>query len=291
MAKTVRITEPTWRKIDRLLKDEQASRTVLPLTGAGTNIIRVRNNTADIINRFGALGVSGSVIEMAPENSSHHIIVDGYTPSAIDHANGKFVICAEPIQSGRIGRAYAAGVTAAIVNVVDESHTYADIDDGQYCLKSAESGTCAILWKESGTGQLLAIVRFGGAGSVGTSIRKAYCLTAGGVGNTINCTLDLDASEAAAWASHIIYSEGDQVAHNNKIWQSLIDDNQGNEPGVDDGWVNIQVVVFCSVIGEAGLADCFPTLSAGTMMPVWYDNRDGKWRSLWWFQGHEQCPE
>lgn len=125
----------------------------------------------------------------------------------------------------------------------------------------------------------------------GTSIRKAYCLTAGGVGNTINCTLDLDASEAAAWASHIIYSEGDQVAHNNKIWQSLIDDNQGNEPGVDDGWVNIQVVVFCSVIGEAGLADCFPTLSAGTMMPVWYDNRDGKWRSLWWFQAHEPCPE
>jgi len=173
MAKTVRITEPTWRKIDRLLKDEQASRTVLPLTGAGTNIIRVRNNTADIINRFGALGVSGSVIEMAPENPSHHIIVDGYTPSAIDHANGKFVICAEPIQSGKIGRAYAAGITAAIVNVVDESHTYADIDDGQYCLKSAESGTCAILWKESGTGQLLAIVRFGGVG--GTATSEAMC--------------------------------------------------------------------------------------------------------------------
>jgi hypothetical protein len=247
MAKTVRITEPTWRKIDRLLKDEQASRTVLPLTGAGTNIIRVRNNTADIINRFGALGVSGSVIEMAVENPSHNIIVDGYTPSAIDHANGKFVICAEPIQSGRIGRAYAAGVTAAIVNVVDESHTYADIDDGQYCLKSAESGTCAILWKESGTGQLLAIVRFGGAGSVGTSIRKAYCLTAGGVGNTINCTLDHITGEV--------------------------------------------VVVFCSIIGAVNLVDCFPTLSVGTMMPVWYDNRDYKWRSLWWFQAHEPCPE
>lgn len=247
MAKTVRITEPTWRKIDRLLKDEQASRTVLPLTGAGTNIIRVRNNTADIINRFGALGVSGSVIEMAPENPSHHIIVDGYTPSAIDHANGKFVICAEPIQSGKIGRAYAAGITAAIVNVVDESHTYADIDDGQYCLKSAESGTCAILWKESGTGQLLAIVRFGGAGSVGTNIRKAYCLTDAGSGNIITCALDT-------------YGSG------------------------------IEVPVFCELIGASALADCFPTLSVNTMMPVWYDHRDFRWRSLWWFQGHEQCP-
>jgi hypothetical protein len=48
-----------------------------------------------------------------------------------------------------------------------------------------------------------------------------------------------------------------------------------------------EVTVTCTLIQASNLSSCFPTLADGTMMPVW---RDGDtWRSLWWFQGNEEC--
>lgn len=129
-----------------------------------------------------------------------------------------------------------------------------------------------------------------GLGAGGAGIHKAYCLTDAGSGSTIKCSLDADASGADDWDSLTSYDSGAHAAHNGIIWQSTIDDNQGNEPGVDEGWVPAEVTVHCELIGASGLSDCFPTLTAGTMMPVWFDRRDALYRSLWWFQGHEACP-
>lgn len=51
-----------------------------------------------------------------------------------------------------------------------------------------------------------------------------------------------------------------------------------------------EITVTCTLIGTTNLNECFPTLSDGTMMPVWYDNAGEVWRSLWWFQKKEACP-
>ncbi len=81
---------------------------------------------------------------------------------------GRFVILAEPLADGEIGRAFAHGVCPVKINVEDESHTFADIEDAQtHYLKSGTSGAAQILWAESGTGEVWAIVRLG-VPSVGT---------------------------------------------------------------------------------------------------------------------------
>jgi len=86
----------------------------------------------------------------------------------------------------------------------------------------------------------------------GSQIRNAYCKTDAGSGDTIDCYLD--------------------------------------EDGLNDAETN-EVTVTCTLIEATDLEDCFPTLSDGTMMPVWKDTsgETAVWRSLWWFQGYEEC--
>jgi hypothetical protein len=81
-------------------------------------------------------------------------------PSWPDDA-GRFVILAEPLAAGEIGRAWASGVCQAWIDVTDEGHRFADIDDGSSVLVSRGTGAASILWKESGTGTKWAIVRLG----------------------------------------------------------------------------------------------------------------------------------
>jgi len=48
-----------------------------------------------------------------------------------------------------------------------------------------------------------------------------------------------------------------------------------------------EITVTCTLINATNLSGCFPTLADGTRMPVWKDG--DTWRSLWWFQGNEEC--
>jgi len=86
----------------------------------------------------------------------------------------------------------------------------------------------------------------------GRQIRNAYCKTDAGSGSTIVCYLDMD--------------------------------------GLNDAETN-EVTVTCTLIEATDLDACFPTLKDGTMMPVWKDTsgETAVWRSLWWFQGYEEC--
>jgi hypothetical protein len=80
----------------------------------------------------------------------------------IDAHEGRFVVLAEPLAVGAIGRAYIAGVCPVQVNVTDEAHGYASIADGDTTqLASATSGPAQILWKAAGTGSRWAVVRLG----------------------------------------------------------------------------------------------------------------------------------
>ncbi len=89
-------------------------------------------------------------------------------------------------------------------------------------------------------------------GGGGRPIRKAFCSENAGSGNTIAAYLDIDELNEA-------------------------EDND--------------ITVTCTLIGSSNLNECFPTLSTGVMMSVWWDAADELWRSLWWFQAHEECPE
>ncbi len=72
------------------------------------------------------------------------------------------VVTLEPIQGGSLGRAVLAGHVVATVDVSDEEHTRAvPIDGDSDKFNSASGGGYPIVFKESGTGEVKAVVDLG----------------------------------------------------------------------------------------------------------------------------------
>jgi len=129
------------------------------------SIVLVRNDSGGDLNRLAVLGIDSPVIDPADNEDEfkNRVALVGVTPDENTH-EGKFVVLAEPIASGKIGRAYAAGVCPVKVDVPDEDHEYpfAEIADGVAdSLKATHYGSAAILWREGGTGVQWAVVRLG----------------------------------------------------------------------------------------------------------------------------------
>ena len=75
--------------------------------------------------------------------------------------DGKFAILWEPLKVGTLGLAWIFGVCQAQINVTNASHGYADIANTDATkLTSNVAGGAQILWKESGTGTVWAVIRF-----------------------------------------------------------------------------------------------------------------------------------
>lgn len=128
------------------------------------NVILIENKSEQAVDRFGILGLGDPLFTPEPRLDSflNQIAFVGELPAADDHA-GKFAITLEPIRKDAIGRAYISGVCPCLIDVVTEGDPYADIiDDDVDKLQSSDSGNADILWVESGTGTLWAIIRFGG---------------------------------------------------------------------------------------------------------------------------------
>ena len=144
-------------------------------------LVQVKNVSGSDCPHFGVLGISGVVFDpvAAPDAFKDSVVFSGTTPSALSHAGGRFVICAEPIANGSIGAAWAGGICQVQIEVSNADHAYADVSNGLMTkLASVESGPCTILWKQSGTGTKWAIVRFGGGGggTGGPHRRRPHCL-------------------------------------------------------------------------------------------------------------------
>jgi hypothetical protein len=130
------------------------------------SIVLVRNDSGSNQNRLAVLGIDAPIIDPATNDNEfkNRVALSCVTP-AVDTHEGKFVILAEPIAAGKIGRAYAAGVCPVQIIVLDEdaeAYQFADIFDGYTTgLFADPNGSASILWKEEGTGLKWAIVRFG----------------------------------------------------------------------------------------------------------------------------------
>lgn len=112
-------------------------------------IALVRNDSGTDKNRGDVLGIGDPVFDPGDSEPAflRRIAVAGVVPS--DHA-ARFLVLAEPIASGKVGRAWIAGACPALIEVDDESDDLADVVDG--ALKSGPKGSAKILWKEAGTG-------------------------------------------------------------------------------------------------------------------------------------------
>jgi hypothetical protein len=124
--------------------------------------ILVRNDSGEDLDRFGILGGDAPVILPADnlDEFKNRVVLSGVTPTA-DHA-GRFAVLQEPLADGAIGRACVCGVSPVQVDVIDENHGFAEVEEGETgSLQSAESGSATLLYKESGTGLKWAVVQLG----------------------------------------------------------------------------------------------------------------------------------
>lgn len=152
------------------------------------------NDSGGDQDQFAILGIDEPIITPTEEEDEFksRITISGVTPEdgsggsgSSDHT-GRFVVLQEPILDGEIGRCIASGETICKINVVNEDHLFADVEDSESgYLKSSETGTARILWKESGTGEKWAYIRLGdSAGGVGGGT-YAYKTTAAPSGGEV----------------------------------------------------------------------------------------------------------
>jgi hypothetical protein len=216
--------------------NRKQSSSASPLTGAIMgNFVRVRNDSSSDCVRFAVLGIAGTVFDPTAATSQfkNSVVLSCNVPTVSDHAQGKFVICSEPIGKGKIGLAWASGTCQVQINVNDANHLFATVKDNDAAmLDSAASGPISILWKQAGTGTRWAIVRFGASGggtsaasiSWGTIIEApvyadpASFSLSGGRGyytiRPVGTTYD-------AWSSTANYLKDDVRLYNNLLYKSL----------------------------------------------------------------------
>ena len=171
----VKISVPTWKKIERVLKevDRLGFANAQGYRG-GPETVLMRNDSTVLCERFHVLQISGVVV--TPDDSLQDFqerpVFTGAVPSTDPEANGRLVICAAPIAPGEIGPVWVDGIVMTRIDVTDESHGYATAKpDDSTQLASGQQGL-SILYKQSGTGQKWGIVRYDGSG--GSSFRIAY---------------------------------------------------------------------------------------------------------------------
>ncbi|MHC4083452.1 MAG: hypothetical protein ACYSU2_19240 [Planctomycetota bacterium] len=137
------------------------------LPGAQEHLILVRNESGADLPRFGILGIDRPIIEPGAEGNTDEFkrraALIGAAITTTDEFVGRFVVAREPIASGKIGWSVIRGVTPATVNVIDEDHSHADTYPDEQVLRSGFTGAARILWKEPGTGELLALIEMGPA--------------------------------------------------------------------------------------------------------------------------------
>lgn len=112
-----------------------------------TDVIKVKNTSGADRSRGHVVGFDGSVLdECTPEN------IWLISNQAI--AGENFGVLRYPVEQDEITECQISGVCIAKINIIDISHTHANAPAiGGYVLQSASSGSVAILYKPSLTGE------------------------------------------------------------------------------------------------------------------------------------------
>ena len=174
---TFRFGAQTYNELGRLIEKDRSQNLSMQANGArgNTDGVLVKNISGTDVGRFGVLGIAGILFD--PQTALpafvSRTVFTGEMP-AEEHQTGQFLICAEPIRHGAIGRAWADGIVTVRIDVQNPEHMYATAKpDDVTQLVSVDQGLCTILYKGAGTGPKWAVIRIGGGGS-GGSDRWAY---------------------------------------------------------------------------------------------------------------------
>lgn len=166
------------------------------------NRVLVRNDTGSTRNRFDVLGINGVVVSPTDNEESflRQVIFKGVSPTDFNH-QAKFIVLAEPLANGKIGRAYAAPAicTVKVAATADETGlSHADINNGvMTSLKARQDGSSRILWRATGTGEQWAVVQIG-ARRTEARVRYGTATADWSSGDTITLTPCVSATSSTA---------------------------------------------------------------------------------------------
>ncbi|MBI1373363.1 MAG: hypothetical protein GC159_11585 [Phycisphaera sp.] len=126
------------------------------------DIIPVRNDTGEDLDRFSAVGIAAPIIgpDVNADEFKNRATAIGVKPIVPDH-RGRFAVYLEPVKDGKIAPACVSGVIPCQINVEEETHLRADIEHDETILLTGHHGGAEILWKESGKGVKWALVKVG----------------------------------------------------------------------------------------------------------------------------------
>jgi len=141
-------------------------------------IVLVKNESGAARERFDVLGLGDPVIlpdagDTAEQQFKNAVAFRGEMPDETLH-KGKFVILAEPLATGAIGRAYLSGVTAVRLRLEDSAQKVEAaeiIDADATALQPSPAGSAAVLWHQEQSGDVWAIVRLGNAAPAGVWVQ------------------------------------------------------------------------------------------------------------------------
>lgn len=125
-----------------------------------SGVVIVRNQSGSALDQFAVVEL-GSVIIGPSDNEQEFRSRTTFDVTTPAEEPGPMAILQEPIAAGGTGRAMVFGVTPVRVDVTDEEHEYAEVTPSEPgYLTSAETGAARVLYKESGTGEVWAVVYF-----------------------------------------------------------------------------------------------------------------------------------
>jgi hypothetical protein len=124
-----------------------------------SGVVLVRNGTDQDLAQFTVVSLGDLVIK--PEDNEQEFRNNlPIFELIMDEISNPFGILQRPIKKNHCGLAMISGITPVKINVESEEHEFAELDEDG--LKSSDSGSIRILWKESGTdGNKWAVILLG----------------------------------------------------------------------------------------------------------------------------------
>ena len=136
-----------------------------------SGVVLVRNSTDDDLVQFEVISLGDLII--TPEDNEQEFRSNLPVFELIkDELSNPFGILQKPLKKDEVGSAMLSGVTPVKLNLLSETHEFAELDDNG--LKSTDSGSVRILWKESGTGDKWAVILLGTGGKASGEYDGAF---------------------------------------------------------------------------------------------------------------------
>lgn len=114
-----------------------------------SDLIKVINETGADLPPQSVVGLDDPIIDPGIDENGflQEVTFKVSTPAA--RHRGRFAVLLEPAADGRIARAWAAGFCPVRVDMLDEGHSFADIDPGEAGhLVSTDAGAAKIVWTQ-----------------------------------------------------------------------------------------------------------------------------------------------